>query len=180
MRPEAKPLWAKPSASQFFGEPGEHERSLPRNSAYFRHLMRSLGLFRKMRWLHAMTALLLVLGTSIPGWAHMSCLVGGHDEWRIGQAETDCCTDDACAEEEESNTPAWKAACCDVEQLQTDRNDFLPQNTVQFQVPVADVLTPDQTIVPLVLADAEIVHISSRPPPLSGWSRALSNRTLLL
>jgi hypothetical protein len=142
--------------------------------------MRSLGLFRRMRWLHVVTALLLVLGTSTPGWAHMSCLVGGHDEWLIGQAEEDCCADDACAEEEQSEGPAWRTACCEIDQLQADRTDFLPQNTVQFQVPVAGILTPDQALVPLTLEGVSVDQITSRPPPLSGRSRALSNRTLLL
>jgi hypothetical protein len=142
--------------------------------------MSLLRLFRKMRWLHVVTALLLVLGTSTPGWAHMSCLTGGHDEWQLGQAEEDCCSDDVCADEEESKGPAWRPSCCDVDQLKADRDDFLPQNTIQIHVPVTDVLTVDQTLAPLRLTEASIEHNTTRPPPVSGWSRALSNRTLLL
>jgi hypothetical protein len=141
--------------------------------------MRSLALFRRMRWLHVTTALLLVLGTSTPGWAHMSCLMGCHDEWQIGQAE-DHCTDDCCEGAEEAQGATLRTACCDLDQYEADRTDFVPQSTIQFQVPVTEAVSFVQTLVPLGPTAAHVEHISTRPPPLSGSSLAIANRTLLL
>jgi hypothetical protein len=136
--------------------------------------MSSLGLFRRNRWLHVAAALLLVLGTSMPGLAHMSCLMGCTERWSIGELE------DCCAAEHESEEAQFMPTCCEVDEFEALREDYVAQGTIQFQVPVAYAVTPEQPAAPITLSSTSTDHILWRPPPLSGSFRAISNCTLLL
>ena len=116
---------------------------------------------RTHRWLAALAALLLLLGTAAPALVRMSCLSGGHTVVSIGQAE-DCCPKD----QPHHDGAQLRARCCEMERTAPERDAFTTESGFSFAT--VFMRTPEAHLWPASHPMAAIsgYGFTSRSPPL--------------
>lgn len=116
-------------------------------------------------------ALLLLWGTSGISFSRMTCLLSGHANYSLGAID-DCCP------EGRSETPAFKATCCDFGSVTNEVDDVMPGHQLALSPPLSSVAA----LLPIVPRRTEGCSaegwLATRPPPLLTQERLSSLRRL--
>ncbi|MBL7950675.1 MAG: hypothetical protein JNM62_03045 [Flavobacteriales bacterium] len=122
-------------------------------------------LLQRHTWVTYLVVGVFLLATSGATLSRMTCLSGGHSVVSLGAA-TDCCPDEG----PRSAVPEVKAACCELAQVQGERDYYLPDRGYFLWVPAPAMQhAAVRVMLPVVLA--EVDRSGSPPPPLSAPDR---------
>lgn len=123
------------------------------------------------RWTTALMAVVLLWGTSGISFSRMTCLMSGHASYAFGLMD-DCCPTG------QSETPAFKATCCDFGSVANEVDDVVQGH------PLARSLSPhSDAAIAAAAPRLSVVRgaenwLATRPPPLLTRERLSSIRRL--
>ncbi|MCC6540681.1 MAG: hypothetical protein IT225_00520 [Flavobacteriales bacterium] len=125
--------------------------------------MRSL--LQRHRWITYMVVGLFLVATNGMTISRMTCLEGGHSVLSLG-VSTGCCPDEG----EPSDTPTFKASCCELALVKGERDNILPNIGINHHIDTIDLWLHVTQVSPPATVRS-IPWLASRPPPRSAPDR---------
>lgn len=126
-------------------------------------------LLHRHRWATLAVTMLLLFATSGMALSRMTCLIGGHSVWALGQI------DDCCPEDERPEGPAISPVCCVYGQAGGEVLPFVPAPEMVF-TPVWACFIPQVFDPGTRQAPGSCGEAFTRPPPTSGTERLVAHR----
>jgi hypothetical protein len=120
-----------------------------------------MKVLRSHRWLAALAAILLLVGTAAPALVRMDCLSSGHTVVSIGQAE-DCCPPD----QDHQKGPQIHAICCEFQRTVPERMAFHVETAPSAVAAFERASEPRTDPAPCLLDATKSYGLMAHPPPL--------------
>lgn len=116
-------------------------------------------------------AVVLLWGTSGISFSRMTCLMSGHASYAFGLMD-DCCPNG------QSDTPAFKATCCEFGSVANEVDDVMQGHQLARSLSPHSVAAIATAVPRLTVVRGAESWLASRPPPLLTRERLSSIRRL--